>query len=49
MPEVQEYIYHITYLFNQGMTRIELAFLAVIDNVHISVHHLKRQVARLQL
>ena len=40
----------ITYLFNQGLTHAEIATcLAITDNVHISVRHLKRRLARLQL
>lgn len=40
----------ITYLFNLGLTQAEITLcLAVRHNVHISVRHLRRLLARLQL
>ena len=51
MSDPQEHIDRcIRYLFNQGLTQAEIALcLGITDNLHISVHNLKRRLARLQL
>ncbi|TKS74457.1 Spindlin-1 30000 Mr metaphase complex SSEC P [Collichthys lucidus] len=50
MSEEQENIdQRITYFFNQGLTKAETASCLAIDDVHISVRHLRRRRARLQL
>lgn len=42
--------HRVTYLFNLGLTQAEIALcLAITDDIHISVRHLRRLLARLQL
>ena len=51
MSEEKEHIDHrVTYLFNQGLTQVEIALcLAITDNIHIKVPNLRGRLERLQL